>query len=44
MPKKAYLAPHLSSNDLKQKYRTSTDTVESRQWHAASGKYLWAGQ
>ena len=33
MPKKAYLAPHLSSNDLKQKYRTSTDTVESRRWH-----------
>ncbi len=33
MPKKAYLATHFSSNELKQKYRTSTDSVESRRWH-----------
>lgn len=33
MPKKAYLAPHFSSNELKQKYRNSKDLVESRRWH-----------
>lgn len=33
MPKKAYLAPHLSPNELKQKYLKSQDSVESRRWH-----------
>ena len=33
MPKKAYLAPHLSSHELKQKYLKSEDSVESRRWH-----------
>ena len=33
MPKKAYLAPHFSSNELKQKYLKSQDSVESRRWH-----------
>ena len=33
MPKKAYLASHFSSNELKQKYLKSQDCVESRRWH-----------
>ncbi len=33
MPKKAYLAPHLSSHELKQKYLKSRDCVESRRWN-----------
>ena len=33
MPKQAYLAQYLSSDELKQKYRSSTDLVESRRWH-----------
>lgn len=33
MPKKAYLAPHLSSFELKKKYLKSQDSVESRRWH-----------
>lgn len=33
MSKRAYLATHLNSNELKQKYRTSKDAVESRRWH-----------
>jgi molybdenum-dependent DNA-binding transcriptional regulator ModE len=33
MPKTAYLANHLSSEKLKNKYRTSQDPVETRRWH-----------
>ena len=33
MPRKAYLAPYYSSEELKHKYRTSPDSVESRRWH-----------
>ena len=33
MPRKAYLAQHYSSNELKNKYLKSTDPVESRRWH-----------
>lgn len=33
MPKKAHLAPHLSSGELKKKYLKSSDSVESRRWH-----------
>ena len=33
MPKKAYLAPYLSSHELKRKYLKSQDSVESRRWH-----------
>jgi hypothetical protein len=33
MPKQAYLAPYFSSNELKQKYFKSEDSVESRRWH-----------
>lgn len=33
MPKKAYLANHYSSNELKQKYLKSQDPVEIRRWH-----------
>jgi transposase len=33
MPKKAYLAHHFSSNELKSKYRTCRDSVEARRWH-----------
>ena len=33
MPKKAYLAPHLSCHELKQKYLSSQEPVESRRWH-----------
>ncbi|MGK7926948.1 MAG: helix-turn-helix domain-containing protein, partial [Spirulina sp.] len=33
MPRKVYLAPHLSTEKLKKKYRTSEDPVESRRWH-----------
>lgn len=33
MPKKAYLAPHYSSHELKQKYISSQEAVESRRWH-----------
>ena len=30
MPKKAYLAEHLSSEELKDRYRSSQDSVETR--------------
>ncbi|MDJ0901789.1 MAG: IS630 family transposase [Xenococcus sp. MO_188.B8] len=33
MPRKAHLAKHYSSNELKNKYLKSTDLVESRRWH-----------
>ncbi|NET61459.1 MAG: IS630 family transposase [Symploca sp. SIO2E6] len=33
MPKKAYLANHLSSDELKNKYRTCKEAVEARRWH-----------
>jgi hypothetical protein len=33
MPKKAHLANHYSSEELKQKYLKSQDAVESRRWH-----------
>ncbi|WP_293108396.1 hypothetical protein [Moorena sp. SIOASIH] len=33
MPKKAALANHYSSDELKQKYLKSKDSVESRRWH-----------
>jgi hypothetical protein len=33
MPKKAYLSSHLSSDELKQKYLKSQDSIESRRWH-----------
>jgi transposase len=36
MPKKAYLADHLSTEELKDAYRLSQDPVESRRWH-----FLW---
>ncbi|NEO69710.1 IS630 family transposase [Moorena sp. SIO3H5] len=33
MPKKAYLADHLSNGELKKRYRASLDPVEARRWH-----------
>ncbi len=33
MPRKAYLAKHYSSEELKKKYLKSKDSVESRRWH-----------
>ena len=33
MPKKAYLAPHLSTLELKNRYRQSKNPMESRRWH-----------
>ena len=33
MPKKAYLATHYQSDELKKKYLKSQDPVESRRWH-----------
>jgi transposase len=33
MPKKAYLAAHLSNFDLKKRYQKSTNPIESRKWH-----------
>ena len=33
MPKKAHLANHFSSDELKNKYRTCQETVEARRWH-----------
>jgi transposase len=36
MPKKAYLAEHLSTDELKDAYRKTQDPVESRRWH-----FLW---
>lgn len=33
MPKKAYLAKHHSSKELKKRYLKSQDSVESRRWH-----------
>jgi hypothetical protein len=36
MPKKAYLANHLSTDELKNTYHKAQDPVESRRWH-----FLW---
>ena len=33
MPRKAHLAKHHSSEELKKKYLKSKDSVESRRWH-----------
>lgn len=33
MPKKAYLAQHFSSSELRKKYLRSRDLVEARRWH-----------
>ncbi|VEP13345.1 hypothetical protein H1P_1950011 [Hyella patelloides LEGE 07179] len=33
MPKTAYLANHLSSGELKEKYLKSKDSLEARRWH-----------
>lgn len=33
MPKKAYLASHLSAFELKKQYRQSKNPIESRRWH-----------
>ena len=33
MPRKLHLAPYYSSTELKARYRTSTEPVESRRWH-----------
>ena len=33
MPRKAYLADYLTPSELKEKYLTSQDPVESRRWH-----------
>ncbi|MDJ0536770.1 MAG: helix-turn-helix domain-containing protein [Xenococcaceae cyanobacterium MO_207.B15] len=33
MPKKAYLAKHFSCSELKKKYLSSADPIESRRWH-----------
>ena len=33
MPRKIYLEPHFSPEELKSHYRASQDPVESRRWH-----------
>nr|WP_262561904.1 helix-turn-helix domain-containing protein [Acaryochloris sp. CCMEE 5410] len=33
MPRKLYLEPHFSPDELKSHYRASQDPVESRRWH-----------
>jgi transposase len=33
MPKKAYLASHLSTSELKKRYQKSSNLIESRRWH-----------
>jgi transposase len=33
MAKKPYIAPHYTSQELKQKYRNSQDQVETKRWH-----------
>ncbi len=33
MPPKAHLEPHLTSEDLKVRYRQARDTTEARRWH-----------
>lgn len=33
MPKKAYLASHLNTFELKKKYQQSKNPIESRRWH-----------
>jgi transposase len=36
MPKRAYIASHLGTEELKERYRKIKDSVESRRWH-----FLW---
>lgn len=36
MPPKAHLQPHLSQEELKNRYRQALDTTESRRWHLLS--------
>jgi transposase len=36
MPKRAYLAPYFSTEELKDNYRKTKDLVEARRWH-----FLW---
>ena len=42
MPRPIYIAPHLSLEALRERYRSSTDVVESRHfqviWMAAKGQ------
>jgi hypothetical protein len=38
MPKKAYLAQHFSSLELKEKYLKSKDPVEIKRWHLLSSQ------
>ncbi len=33
MPKKSYLAAHLSSEQMKDRYRANQDSVATRRWH-----------
>jgi len=40
MPKKAYLAAHPSWEQIKDRYRTSQDSVATRRWHWL-GKISW---
>lgn len=44
MPKRAYLANHLGVEEIKKKYRSSKDPVETRRWHViwlvASGRTM----
>lgn len=44
MPKKAYLATHLSTEELARKYKKCQDPIESRRWHLlwkiSSGKSI----
>ena len=40
MPKKAYLAAHPSSEQMKDRYKASQDSVATRRWHWL-GKISW---
>jgi len=33
MPRKAYLAPHLTADQLRARYRQTAEPVEARRWH-----------
>ena len=33
MPKRAYIASHLTVEEIKEKYQKVQDPVESRRWH-----------
>lgn len=41
MPRTAYLADCIKQNELKEKYLTSLDSVESRKWHLLWKVSLW---